>query len=156
MRPDLEENVHKALRLLLIEKFSGNTTSLAKALRRSQSAMSQLLAGKNAPSYETAERVAVLMGQTVAQLFGQEGGAAEGGVLANLPNLVEAVAYVREKGRVTDQAIAAVCSAAGFLPDLDVEAWIALLVQVERHRPRAFIATAQPRTREKKRKAAGA
>lgn len=50
------------LRIALTGRFGGNQTALAKALGVSQSAVSQLLAGKNSPSTDTAKALGKLMG----------------------------------------------------------------------------------------------
>jgi transcriptional regulator with XRE-family HTH domain len=50
------------LRGALNDKFDGNQTALAKSLGVSQSAVSQLLSGKNSPSTDTARALGKLMG----------------------------------------------------------------------------------------------
>jgi len=135
LRPDQVQRVRSALRQLYRDRYGENATAMAAALGRSQSAVSQLLSGKNAPSYETAERVAALKGVHVAELLGDaptSGLRPSSETLKDRPNLADAVEFVRARGRASERAIADVCAAAAFVPDLDVSVWIALLLDVER------------------------
>ncbi len=122
-----------ALRLYR-ERFKENGTALAAALKRSQPSVSQLLSGRNAPSYETAERVAELLGISVAELFGEEPASGPGDLR---PNLLEAIEYARSRGRTSPETISAVRAAARHLPDLEVHAWITMLANVETAREQA-------------------
>lgn len=62
--------VRAKMRELLNERFDGNITALAKALRRKQPSISNVLSSeKNSPSYETARRVAELAGMHVSRLL---------------------------------------------------------------------------------------
>jgi transcriptional regulator with XRE-family HTH domain len=142
LEPERAKRVVDALRRLYQERFNENGTALAKALKRSQSAVSQLFAGRNAPSYETARRVAALIGLSVSELLGE--GAPTSG--HPRPNLVEALEYVRAKGRASEETIRDVRTAARHLPDVDVPVWLMLLVEVEARRSEA----AQDERRERR------
>lgn len=67
--PEQADRVLDALRKLLQERFGQNVTALAQVLGRSQSAISQILAGRNKPSYETAQRTAEYLGIPVSDLL---------------------------------------------------------------------------------------
>lgn len=62
--PDADR-VLKVLKRLYLERFGGNKSELARALGRSQPAVTQLLDGTNLPSLDTARRVARLEGVDV-------------------------------------------------------------------------------------------
>ena len=133
LRTDRAERVREALRALLRDRFDQNVTALAKAIRRSQSGVSQLLAGKNDPSYETAERVAGLLGLTVQELLQETTGLGErSALLAKRPNLREALEWVTDRGKASEDAVQAVLAAASHLPDLEAPTWIAMLIDAER------------------------
>jgi transcriptional regulator with XRE-family HTH domain len=133
LRPDRAERVREALRGLLRDRFDENVTALAKALRRSQSGVSQILAGKNDPSFETAERVARLLGVTVQELLEEGTGVgARSALLSSRPNLREALDWVTSRGKATEEAVQAVLAAAGHLPDLEASTWITMLTDAER------------------------
>lgn len=74
-RPSLEEDeaerVRDALRrALALPRFDGNKTKLGEVLDMSQSAIGQILSGKNAPSLQTARAVAKVIGEDVWALLG--------------------------------------------------------------------------------------
>jgi transcriptional regulator with XRE-family HTH domain len=64
LSPDEVERVLAALRKALKgEPHNGNQSSLARALRVEPSAISQLISGKNQPSYETAKALGAHIGE---------------------------------------------------------------------------------------------
>ncbi len=131
-RPSLKkeqaDRVVAAMRRLLTERYDNNKTRLAAALGRSQPSISDLLhpqGVKGRPSYETAERVAKLVGVSVAELMGGESAREHEGA-APRPNLDAAL---RQLGPLaTTEATASVRRAAKHLPDLAVGTWIVLLM----------------------------
>ena len=151
LRPERAERVKEALWRLYRERFKENGTALATALHRSQPSVSQLLSGKNASSYETAERVAELLGISVAELFGEEPSSVPGD---SRPNLAEALEYARDRSRASPETIAAVRAAARHLPDLEVHAWITLFANVEASRARDAPAVDEPAATRVRKKAA--
>lgn len=127
LRKDQADRVIAAMRELLRQRFDGNKTALASALGRSQPTVSNLLhpsGAKDRPSYETAERVARLLGMPVSDLLG--GSPEEGDILEHRPNLEAALhqlgTMVRPGARSTVLRVAAA------LPDLATSTWIVLLM----------------------------
>ena len=63
------ERVRSVLRHVRNERFDGNSSALGKALGMTQSAISQILSGKNGPSYSTVEALAELLGTDAAAVL---------------------------------------------------------------------------------------
>jgi transcriptional regulator with XRE-family HTH domain len=85
--PDKAKIVVDEMARLKRERFDDNGARLGKEIGLSGSAVSQLLSGKNKPSYDTAERVAGLLKTTVEALVGAPGRF----VARELPAALEAV-----------------------------------------------------------------
>jgi transcriptional regulator with XRE-family HTH domain len=67
LSPSEVERVLSALRKSLAERHKGNQSSLARALHVEPSAISQLVSGKNQPSYETAKALGAHIGEDFRQ-----------------------------------------------------------------------------------------
>lgn len=120
------QRVLDAMRRLKDDRFKGSVSELARALGRRQPSVTQLLAGKHGPSYQTAVVVAKLLGITVWQLFGEA--ALDPLVLAiERPNLAAAIELSGDK--ISGGARERVLAAARFLPDLPLSAWVTLLLE---------------------------
>lgn len=69
---DEAARVKDALKRLRDESYGGNATKLGEALGMSQSGVSQIINGKNTPSFETAKELAKAIGVDVWALLGRE------------------------------------------------------------------------------------
>jgi transcriptional regulator with XRE-family HTH domain len=130
MNRDRSDKVRHVMRELLRTRFD-TVTQLAEALGRSQSSISQILSGRNTPSYETAERVAALNGHSVEELWDARTGEKESTWLDQRPNLRDALALARAR-KVEEHALRVVVQAGAHLPDLALSTWLAMFADVER------------------------
>jgi transcriptional regulator with XRE-family HTH domain len=106
----------------LYEQCGHNATELARRLKISQAAVSEILAGKNRPSFKTAERVAQLAGVQIWTLVGT--GATP--TPASHPNLMATLDLLHD--RIAPEARERVLAAAVHLPDFGQSTWIAMLL----------------------------
>jgi transcriptional regulator with XRE-family HTH domain len=104
----------------------GTRTAAAKRIGISQPSLSNLLAKKNAPSYKTAEMVALAVGSSVWTLIGEPPPAVSMPRDTTHPNLVDALEIVG--ARCSAMARQRVLAAAAYLPDLAVSTWSAVLL----------------------------
>lgn len=93
LAPEQARRVLDALQNLLTFRYGGNASALARDLDISQSAVSQLVSGKNAPSFATAERVAFLVDKPVTALLAEAGAGA--GVDERGAERAAVVAFIR-------------------------------------------------------------
>lgn len=114
-------NVLQVIRALY-DECNHNATELGRRLGISQTAVSELVHGRNKPSFSTAERVARLTGTPVWSLL-------TGEVLPTThthPVLMSTLALLGD--RVPPEARERVLTAAALLPDVSQATWIALLL----------------------------
>jgi transcriptional regulator with XRE-family HTH domain len=135
-RPTLDpvraERVRQVLLRLCRERFRENVTALAAALGRSQPAISHLLTGVNAPSYETVERIGGLVGMTATELLDKDDAVS----LRDHPHLEEAITSAMAQGWASADSIQQVRAASRHIKrDLDRLTWLNLLLGVEDAQP---------------------
>jgi transcriptional regulator with XRE-family HTH domain len=104
----------------------GNRSAVARRLKMSQASISNLLNGKNSPSFDTATRIAGATGASVWNVLGTRPPDAELPRFTTHPNLLQALEIVGL--RAVEKARSNVLAAAQYLPDLAVPTWISLLL----------------------------
>jgi transcriptional regulator with XRE-family HTH domain len=141
LEPEQAQRVLDALNELLRGKFGGNASALGRELTMSQSAVSQLVSGKNAPSFSTAERVAKVLGKSVLELLeGAPRPEVDRDLLAQKRvaglkghrNLLSALRYVQHEQVVSTETEGVAMTLASHLPDdLSTPTWIAIMLDIE-------------------------
>jgi transcriptional regulator with XRE-family HTH domain len=123
------QQVRRVVDLLRVlhEQCNCNATELARRLKLSQTAVSELLAGKNKPSFRTTERIAALAGVQVWSLLGSSSVPTP----ASHPTLMATLEFLGD--RVTPEARERVLAAAMNLPDLAQATWIQVLMDPAHH-----------------------
>ncbi|XXY23390.1 helix-turn-helix transcriptional regulator [Sorangium sp. So ce216] len=146
LEPEQAQRVREALQELLHGRHAGNVSALARDLNLSQSAVSQLISKKNAPSFSTAQAVANAVGVPVLELL--HGSPPHGTQLSvkdmvqklnhglqTHPNLQSAIRYLDGERRISGESEGTALMLATHLPsDLAVTTWIAIMLDLEHAR----------------------
>jgi transcriptional regulator with XRE-family HTH domain len=123
--PEQGKRVLAAMHALLAQE-NGNRAGLARRLRLSAPSVSNLFNGKNAPSFDTAVRVASAQGISVTTLLGERVPDVRLPDLTSHPNLLTALEMAGE--RATEAARRNTLAAAAYLPDLATPTWLGVLL----------------------------
>lgn len=124
LQPEQVKRVIAALGTL-IEREKGNRSAAARLLRISAPSVSNLMNGKNAPSYDTAIRISIALGISEGTLLGERPPGVKMPESATHPNLLAALDIAGD--RATEGARRSVLAAAAYLPDVASSTWLALL-----------------------------
>lgn len=143
---DQAKRVRQAMIDLHRERYGGNASAMSREFGISQASISQILSGRNAPSFSTATRLAEMTDVAIWALLGMDPGAPvapdlrgmqgitseEEQVLEVRPNLMAAL-DVAIKGKMCRFPSAmAIIRVAKSLPDFSQPTWLAMLYEFAR------------------------
>lgn len=131
LAPDKASRVLAALKKIKVDEKT--SAGVARRVGISAPSMSNILSGKNGPSFELAEKVAATLGISTFELLGGVPSQSYMPTGAEYPKLAMALDLVGE--RCSNDARSHVTAAAAHLPDLAVATWVAMLMDPAHEKP---------------------